>query len=173
MSFNIGDRALLGQVYTGCTTAAGLCTGLSTTYTGLCIYNPFGSGTNFLVYDFAAAASVVPGAVSELMISVSSAISQTAPATNTSAGLIQAAKVGSGAGLSKAQLFTITTLPVVNVNYRVVPGSITTGAVNAPTYYAKIDGSLIVVPGTGVMVSFTTTALTAQYSFTWAEVPAF
>jgi hypothetical protein len=169
---NIDALAKLGQVYTGCTTASGLCTGLSTTYTGLCIYNPFGSGVSLLMFDFCAAASAAPATFGELMISVSSSISATAPATNTSAGLIAAAKTGGGSGLSKANLFTITTLPVVNVNYKVVPGSLTTGALTGPTFYSKFDGSLIVVPGTGVMVSFTTTAINAQYSFTWAEVNA-
>src|SRR5450631_217116 len=153
MSMFIGDLAKLGQVYTGCTTAAGVCTGLSTTYTGLCIYNPFGSGMNMLMYDGAASASIIPAAVSELMISVSGSISTTAPATNTSSGLIQSALTGRGSGNSKANLFTITTLPVANVNYRAVPGSLTVGAVNGPEYYAKFDGSLIVVPGTGVMWS--------------------
>jgi hypothetical protein len=170
MSFNIGDRALLGQVYTGSTTAATATTGRSVTYTGLCIYTPFGSGTNFLVYDAVAAISIIPSQA-EVMISVSSAISQTAPTSGATAGLIQAAKVGSGAGLSKALLLTGSTLPVVNVNYRPCPGSIVT--VQSPGFYAKLDGSLIVVPGTGVMFSFTTNTYTAQMSFTWAEVPAF
>jgi hypothetical protein len=170
---NISDFARQGQVYTGCTTAAGLTTGLSTTATGLIINNPFGSGKNFLMFDACAALSAVPATFAEVMISVSSAISAVAHATTTSAGLIQAAKVGNGSGQSVAQLFTISTTPIVNVNYKVVPGSVTTASTATPTFYSKLDGSLILVPGTFVQFSFTTTAYTAQMSFTWAEVAAF
>jgi hypothetical protein len=173
MSMNISDFARLGQVYTACTTASGLVTGLSTTATGLILNNPFGSTTNFLMFDACAAVSANPATYSEVMLSVSSAISQTAHATTTSAALVQAAKVGSGSGLSKAQVFTISTLPIVNINYKVVPGAVTTGGTATPTFYSKLDGSLIVVPGTYVMFSFTTTAYNAQMSFTWAEVPQF
>jgi uncharacterized Zn-binding protein involved in type VI secretion len=168
---NISDYAKLGQVYNACSITAGLCTGLSTTYTGLVVWNPYGSGVNLLVYDFCAAASAIPAGLSELMISVTGSVSQANP-TSTTAATLLAAKVGASV-LSKATPFTIATLPVVNVNYRVIPGSVTATAVTTPSYYAKIDGSLVVVPGTGYMVSFTTTALTAQYSTTWAEVPQF
>ena len=173
MSMNISDFARLGQVYTGCTTASGATTGLSTTATGLIINNPFGSTVNFLMFDACAAISANPGTYAEVMISVSSAISQTAHGSTTSAGLVSAAKVGAGSGLSKAQLFTISTLPIVNINYKVVPGAVTTGGTTTPSFYSKLDGSLIVVPGTYVMFSFTTRAYNAQMSFTWAEVPQF
>ena len=172
MSMNIGDYAKLGVVYNACTISAGLCTGLSTTYTGLVVYNPYGSGVNLLVFDFCAANSAVPATFSELMVSVSASVSQAAPTSTTANCNILSAKVGN-AVLSKATAFTIATLPVVNVNYRAFTGSGTTGAVMGPQYFAKLDGSLIVVPGTGYMVSFTTTALNAQFSTTWAEVPAF
>lgn len=173
MSMNISDFARLGQVYTGQTTASGLVTGLSTTATGLIINNPFGSTKNLLMFDACAAVSANPATFAEVMISVSSAISAVAHATTTSAGLIQSAKTGNGSGQSVAQLFTISTLPVVNVNYKTVPGSVTTGGTSTPTFYSKLDGTLIVVPGTYVMFSFTTTAYNAQMSFTWAEVPQF
>lgn len=172
MSMLIGDLAKQGLVYTGASTAAGACTGLSTTYTGLLIYNPYGSGVNLIMYDGAANLSAVPGTIAQPMISVSSSVSQTAVTAGTAAGLILPAKTGVvPPGNSLALLRTATTLPVVNVNYRVVPGSIQTGAVFAGKFYAKFDGSLVVAPGTGVMWSFTTTAYTAQFSFTWAEVP--
>jgi hypothetical protein len=172
MSMLIGDLAKQGLVYTGCTTAAGLCTGLSTTYTGLLIYNPYGSGVNLLMYDGAAVLSAVPAAIAQPMISVSGAVNQTALPAGTAAGTIFPAKTGVvPPGSSLALLRTIVTLPAVNVNYKVVPGSVQTGAVTVPHFYTKFDGSLIVSPGTGVMWSFTTTAYTAQYSFTWAEIP--
>ena len=172
MSMLIGDLARQGLVYTGCTTAAGLCTGLSTTYTGLLVYNPYGSGVNLIMYDGAAVLSAVAAAIAQPMISVSSSVSQTAPTAGTNAATIFPAKTGVvPPGNSLAITRTITTLPVVNVNYRVVPGSTQTGAVFIAKHYAKFDGSLIVSPGTGVMWSFTTTAYTAQYSFTWAEIP--
>jgi len=173
MSMNISDFARLGQVFTGSTTASGLVTGLSTTATGLIINNPFASGKNFLMFDACAAVSANPATYAEVMISVSSAISSVAHATTTSAGLVQAAKVGQGSANSVSQLFTISTLPVINQNYKVVPGSVTTGGTQTPTFYSKLDGTLILVPGTYVMFSFTTTAYNAQMSFTWAEVTAF
>ncbi len=175
MSMYIGDYAKLGQVFTGCSIAAGATTGLSTTYTGLLVYNPFGSGVNLLMFDACAALSTAV-AGTEVMISVSSAISQTAVTAGTNGATIQAAKVGTTGTNGGAQAITrtATTLPVVNVNFKVVPGSNLSGsAVTESTYYSKFDGSLIVVPGTGVMFSFTTAAYTGQYSFTWAEVPSF
>jgi hypothetical protein len=168
---NIGDYAKAGQVYTGMTTAATATTGLSTTYTGLLIWNPILSPVVLLMYDAVASMSIVPSQA-EVMISQSTAVSSTAPTGTTQAGLIQAAKTGGGQGASKAQLWTGTTLPSINVNVRAVPGSWVTAGVFSPGFYAKIDGSIIVVPGTGVMFSFTTNAYTAQMSFTWAEVPA-
>ncbi len=164
MSMLIGELAKAGQVYTGATVAATVTTGL--------IWNPFNSGKYLVMYDAAAAMSIAP-AQSEVMLSVSGAVSQTAPTGTTQNATIQNAKVGTTGtnGGAVAQVWTGTTLPAVNVNYKVVPGSnLSASMVTGVTFYSKLDGSLIVVPGTGVMFSFTTAAYTAQMSMTWAEV---
>lgn len=172
MSMNISDFARLGQVFHGSSQASGLCTGLSSTATGLIVNNPFGSGTNFLLFDACAAGSAAPATFGEIAIAASASISPTAH-TATTPGTLRAAKQDGTSGRSVAQVFTVSTTPVLPVIVKVIPGGVTTAAVQTPTWFSKIDGSIILVPGTFAQFVFITTAVNAVWSMSWAEVPAF
>lgn len=157
------NGAIVGQV-----TSAGL----STTYTGLCLSNPIGSGKNLVItkagYSFIVAFAA--GAHIGLMTgySANTNVTHTTPVTPRSQFFNTA---GGGVGLLDSAA-TLPVAPTVNT----ILGSGLTGAIttvpNIGPFLADIEGSIILPPG-AYCAFYTSTASGAgggAFSFTWEEV---
>lgn len=162
-TFNAANQA-------GATTTVGL----ATTYTGLCLSNPIGSGVNVVLlsagYSFIVAFPA--GAAVGLMTGYSATtnVTHTTPSTTLNNSFI-----GVGAApLAKVDTAaTLTGSPVVNMLLDSgITGAITTGVTNGLSL-ARIDGQIILPPGAYVAFYTSTVSGTNGFlgSFSWQEIP--
>lgn len=137
---------------------------LSTTYTGLCLSNPSGSGKNFVLLSVGYALSVAPVAIASIhLIRASGSVTHTAAITprnmligNTSAS---SALVDSQATIPTPEYLTS------------LMGGFTAGALPAsPNALFDIAGQIVIGPG-GVIAIGALTAVQGFGSFAWEEVP--
>jgi hypothetical protein len=138
---------------------------LATTFTGLAVGNPAGSGVNLVLNKFTAAQLAV-GAAGQIGI-MGGAGSITASLTP------QSRLIGSGL-VSKATATagqTIST-PVLIGTFGQVGSLATTGYGLTPGIYVDMEGSIIVPPGSFI-ASYTAVVTTSalQFSFCWEETP--
>lgn len=138
--------------------------GLATTWTGLAIYNPTGSGVNAVILRFCCAQFAV-GAASAIGIMTGSGA-----ATGT---LVPRSRVvGAPTGKVLASAGATIATPVLEEVYGQVGSLATTGYGLTPGIVAPVKGSLIVPPGF-YAASYTSVATTSSllFSFLWEEVP--
>lgn len=159
------EQALRGNMYRVANQAAVTTTaGLATTFTGLAISNPAGSGVNavlnlFSVAQFAVGAAGAVGIMTGAGAAAGSLVPKNAIVSGTTG------KVTASAGA------TIAT-PVLDIVIGQVGSLATTGYGLTPGLVVDLGGSIIIPPGF-FAASFTsivtTTAL--QFGFQWEEVP--
>lgn len=159
------EQALRGNMYRVANQAAVTTTaGLATTFTGLAISNPTGSGVNavinlFTVSQFAVGAAGAIGIMTGAGAAAGSLVPKNAIVSGTTG------KVTASAGA------TIAT-PVLDIVIGQVGSLATTGYGLTPGLVVDLGGSIIIPPGF-FAASFTsivtTTAL--QFGFQWEEVP--
>lgn len=139
--------------------------GLATTFTGLAVANPAGSGVNLVLDKFSYANTVaVPTACAIGLMTFAGAAAGALVVRNRKTGGATSPTTTASAGA------TIAT-PVLEEIYSTHGTIATTGQGGAPNVI-EIDGSLIIPPGYGV-ASYTSAATTAAFIFslTWTEVP--
>jgi hypothetical protein len=162
--FNAANQA--GQVTT---------VGLATTYTGLVLSNPIGSGINLVLEKVGVAfpVAVAAGLVYGLMVGYNSgtAVTHTTPSTTLRSNFV-------GVGAAPVGLVdTVATLPTAPTVSHVF-GAIGTAAITAPmtlpTCFYDLEGSVILPPGAyaAIYTSAASGAAGMFGSFTWEEVPA-
>lgn len=158
-----------GRMFFACNQANKATTALSTTATGLILYNPWGSTRRLLIVDARFAFSAVPTAAGAVMLSGGNTPSATAP-TGLTADTIWGAD-GSGVNNGAvARVYTIATLAVVNVY--IAPMTVASSTTASTTVSIGLpEGAIQVVPGNYVMFSHITTVATGIGSFLWTEVP--
>jgi len=168
-NFDVASYNRLGQLFFACNQANKATTALSTTATGLILYNPWGSGKKLILVDARFAFSAVPTAAGAVMLSMGN----TPSAAATPAGTADVIWAADGSGVSTesvARVFTIATTNVVNVY--VAPLAVASSTTASVGMASLPEGGLIVVPGNYVMFSHVTTVATGIGSFVWAEIPA-
>lgn len=165
------EPAIRAQLYSASNVAAqAVSVALATTYTGLCISNPNGSGVNLVMVGCQYALSVAPAGIASLhLISGFSASSDVTHTAALASPGIQSAIVGRSANsIAKAD----TQATITNPTYRMSLGSgFTAGALYATTpSWIDLAGQIIVQPG-GWVAWGALTAVTGFGSFSWVEVP--
>ncbi len=164
----IADYSRLGQTFFACNQANKATTALSTTATGLILYNPWGSGKKLIIADARFAFSAVPTAAGAVMLAMGNAPSQAA----TPAGTADSVWCADGSGLAAnaaGKVFTIATTNVVNVY--VAPLAVASTTTSSVALADLPEGGIVVVPGNYIMFSHITTVATGIGSFLWVEVP--
>lgn len=165
------DAVLQGRVYTAHNVAAqAVSVALATTYTGLVISNPIGSGYRVVILGANYALSVAPAGIASLhLLTGFSATADVTHTTPLAAPGIQNALVGvTSDAVAKADSAATISTPT----YRLAMGSgFTAGALYATTpAWIDLGGSLILQPGAFVAWG-ALTAVTGFGSFMWEEVP--
>lgn len=163
------EQAVRGKVFSVQTQGTGVTTtaALATTWTGLAIGNPTGSGVNLVLNKFTCAQFAVGAAATiGIMGGVGSITASLSP---------QSRLIGSGTA-SKATATagqTIST-PTLIATFGTLGSLATTGYGLQPAIVVDFEGSLIVPPGSFI-ASYTAVVTTSalQFSFAWEEVPTF
>lgn len=161
------EQTVRGNMFSVQTQGTGITTtaALATTFTGLAVGNPAGSGVNLVMNKFTCAQFAV-GAAATIGI-MGGAGSITASLTP------QSRKIGSGlVSLATATAGQTISTPVLISTFGSVGSVATTGYGLEPGIMVDLEGSVIVPPGSFI-ASYTAIATTSalQFSFTWEEVP--
>lgn len=159
------EQALRGNMYRVANQAAVSTTaGLTTTWTGLAISNPAGSGVNAVINLFTVAQFAVgaAGAIG-IMTGVGAAAGSLVPKNAIVSGTTGRVTASAGA--------TIAT-PVLDIVIGQVGSLATTGYGLTPGLIVDLGGSIIVPPGF-FAASFTSAATTTalQFGYQWEEIP--
>ncbi len=172
-TLNVADLNRQGRVFCAANVSAASVIAVTTTMTGLTLYNPLGSGKKAVLIDAGFVWTTVPAAVHNVGLAV---LNTNAGAIPTGITNLAIAADGSGnLGVVQASAsIVLNTAPVarrwfLNALYQAASAAGTTVA--AATQFDRIDGSLILVPGASVSLCAVTTTAVGMGSFTWAELP--
>ncbi len=137
---------------------------LATTYTGLCLTNPAGSGYNLVVDKINFALSVAPAAIASLGIigaSSATAVTQTTPLT------VRNCLLGGGSGVGLAA--SATTIPTPFWLMQMRSGFTAAALPSEGPTLLDLDGSIVLAPGSFICIG-ALTAVTGFGSICWEEV---
>jgi hypothetical protein len=161
------EQTYRGNVFSLCTQGTGVTTtaALATTWTGLGVANPAGSGVNLVLLGFTCAQFAVGAAATVGIMGAAGAITSTLTPQSRLIGGGQVSKANGSAGA------TIST-PLLIATFGEVGSLATTGYGLQAGISVDLGGSVIVPPGSFV-ASYTAIATTSalQFSFVWEEVP--
>lgn len=166
------EQAYRGNIFNAATQALVTTTvGLATTYTGLCLSNPIGSGVNLAVNKCTMMQSIIQSTQIEAFgiavgYNASTAVTHTTPVTPRSNFI--------GSGITPRGLADVSaTLPTAPFYHTFVTNT-QTATQNAPGGIIDLQGSLILPPGGyALWVSPAQASVAGMwFSFQWEEVPA-
>lgn len=161
------ETTLRGRNFSAANQAAqAVSVALATTYTGMLLYNPVGSGFNLVPNKVKFALSVAQSAIATIGLingfsATGGVTAQTTPLVPTS-NLIGSPK-GVGIALSAATIITPTWLAHLLDGF-------TAAAFSAPTPAVDLEGTFIIPPG-GFIGIGALTAVTGLGFMSWEEVP--
>ena len=157
-----------GQIWSAANqTATAVSAALATTYTGLMIYNPLGSGVNLVPLKVKFALSVAPAAIATIGLlggySATGGVTAQTTKLTPQNGIIGNTSSGQAVPLAAATIVTPTWIEHLEDGF-------TAAALPAPTPPQYLDGHLAVAPG-GFLGIGALTAITGLGSIFWAELP--
>lgn len=161
------------QVFCAANTSAKSVIAVTTSMTGVILYNPAGSGKNLLIARVGWVWTTAPAAVHNLGLALA-APNLTAPSTVTAIGSGVLAANGSGnRGASVALAYDTATLPVAPVIVQWFGGAAYGSGVGESPYQINydVDGGLMLVPGAVLTFAAVTTTAVGMGSISWVEVP--
>lgn len=167
------EQVVRGRVFTSATGAVSLPTSLNTTYTGLVVANPIGSGVNLVMLGASFAFSAVPTAAAVISLATGFNLASNLSGT-TVADITKCCLVGQPAGLGVG--YKAATLPTAATQWRMI-GSVGTVATTSwallPGTTYDIAGQIVLPPGGYILFNATAaqTATQVYLEFTWEEVP--
>ena len=161
-----------GQLFCAANVASKNVPAVSTTATGVILYNPVGSSKTLYIVDAGFAWVTAPAAVHNLGWAIM-APNITAPTSLTTIGSgVQSCQGYGNAGNSVAQAYDAATLPAAPVMRRIAGGAVYGSGVGESPYSIidYIDGALAVPPGGAFVFAGVTTTLAGLGSVTWIEI---
>lgn len=161
-----------GQLYCAANVSAKNVVAVSTTATGVILYNPVGSNKTLYILDAAFAWTTAPAAVHNLGWAIMTP-NPTTPTGLTAIGSgVQSGQGFGNAGNSAAQAYDAATLPVAPVMRRIAGGAVYGSGVGESPYSIidYIDGALAVPPGGAFVFAAVTTTLAGIGSVSWIEI---
>jgi hypothetical protein len=170
-TLNTSDLNRQGKVYTAANQAGATVTLINTsTATGFILSNPYGSQRKLSIIDLTFAYTTWPTAISVVWACLS--IAPTNVAHNTTTALAVYNADGSGvATTNTARAYNASVTPNLPVYTRIL-GQVPTTPATAGMgvgFTDKIEGALVVVPGSYLQISYIGAAPVGQTSCTWAE----
>ena len=163
-----------GQLFTAANVAAKSVVAVSTTATGVILYNPVGSNKVLAIVDVGWAWTTAPAAVHQICMAIM-APNITAPTGLTAIGSGVLSGNGSGnGGNAAARAYDAATLPAAPVIQRISFGAAYgSGVGESPSALIDyIDGALMVQPGGALAFAAVTTTAVGLGSVSWIELAA-
>ncbi len=163
-----------GQVFAAANVSAKSVIAVTTSMTGVILYNPIGSGKKLVLVDAGFVWTTAPAAVHNIGIALA-APNAAAPGTLTAIGSGVLLADGTGnAGTAVGRAYDAAALAVAPVIVRWMGGGVYGSGVGESPYMIKdqIDGAIILVPGAVMTFAAVTTTLVGMGHVTWIEVPA-
>lgn len=162
------DSATRGLMYTGGNAAAqAVSVALTTTYTGLILWNPIGSGVNLVPVSVAWALSVAPAAIAS--IGLIGGYSSTGIVTSGGALVPIATRLDAGAGRGKVN-GTATLVGTPTWIDQLMGGFTAAALPSSPLVCCELAGKFVIPPG-GYIAVGALTAVTGLGAFVWEELP--
>ena len=162
-----------GQLFTAANVSAKTVSLVSTTATGVLLYNPVGSNKSLWVIDWGFAWTTVPGAIHKIGLAYMAPNPTTLTGlTAIGSGVICANGTGNAAN-AIGRAYDAATLPAAPVAIRWAAGAawITGGSGEAPyTFLDYVDGAVGVAPGGMVQIVGETTSPIGVGHISWIEV---
>jgi hypothetical protein len=161
-----------GQLFMAANVSAKNVVAVSTTATGVILYNPVGSNKTLYIVDASFAWTTAPAAVHNLGWAIM-APNITAPTGLTAIGSgVQSGQGFGNAGNSVALAYDAATLPAAPVMRRIAGGAVYGSGVGESPYSIidYIDGALAVPAGGAFVFAGVTTTLAGLGSVTWIEI---
>ena len=161
------EQGIRGNTYAGANQAAqAISVALATTYTGLMLFNPVGSGKVLSLNKMKFALSVAPAAIATIGLiggfaATGGVTAQTTKITPQSS-LIGNSSTGAGIVLSAATIVTPTWI------FQLLDG-FTAAALPSPSVPIDLEGSFQILPG-GFIGIGALTAVTGLGAFVWEEI---
>lgn len=140
---------------------------LATTYTGLCLYNPVGSGKILVPLKLKWALTVAPAAIASIGLLGGYAATGGVTALTTQV-TPQSSQIGNG-GVGVGKVLSAATIVTPTWIQQLVDG-FTAAALPAPSPVVDLEGLYGILPG-GFLAIGALTAVTGLGSITWEEVP--
>lgn len=156
-----------GNLFFACNTASQALSLNSTTFTGLAISNPAGSGKNIVILQLNVALLTAPAGIAPLVLSGNLSTPIT---THTTPLSVNSGVFGKSAA-SIALVDSAATSPALTIFRPVGGGPVATGSVTAPFIQDEIKGSIILGPSSFIGLQCLTTAISVIASISWIEVP--
>ena len=163
-----------GKLFTAANVAAKSVVAVSTTATGVILYNPTGSNKLLAILDAGWAWTTAPAAVHNIGLAIM-APNITVPTGLTAIGSGVLSGDGSGnRGLSVAQAYDAATLATAPVIQRISFGAAYGSGVGESPHCLidYVDGALMVQPGGAIVFAAVTTTAIGLGSFSWVEIDA-
>lgn len=161
-----------GQLFVAANVSAKSVIAVTTSMTGVILYNPVGSGKKLIVTSVGFVYTTAPAALHNMGLALGAA-SVVVPTSVTAIGSgVLAADGSGGSGASVAKVYDAATLPAAPVAVRWFGGVVATGSVSPYQFNDKVDGELAVVPGATLSFTVVTTTAVGMGSIAWFEVPA-
>lgn len=161
-----------GQMFCAANVAAKSVVAVSTTATGVILYNPVGSNKTLYIVKAGFAWTTAPAAVHNLGWAIM-APNITTPTGLTAIGSgVQTCQGFGSAGNSVAQAYDAATLPAAPVMRQIAGGAVYGSGVGESPYSIidYIDGSLAVPAGGAFVFAGVTTTLAGLGSVCWIEI---
>lgn len=141
---------------------------LATTYTGLCLSNPAGSGVNLVLNKVGIALSVAPAAIAPM--GLITGFLSTGLVTHTTALVPACTFIGSGQN-PVGKVDAAATLVGTPAWTKMLMGGFTAAALpSAGPTLIDLEGAVIIAPGAYAAIG-ALTAVTGLFSIGWEEVP--
>ena len=161
-----------GQLFTASNVAAKSVVAVSTTATGVILYNPVGSNKVLAIVDAGWAWTTFPGGVHNIGMAIM-APNVTTPTglTAIGSGVLSGSGSGNAAG-SVARAYDAATLPAAPVMQRISFGAAWGSSVGVSPHCLidYIDGALMVQPGGALAFAAVTTTAIGLGSISWIEI---
>lgn len=164
------EQARLGNLYHACSAGAVTLSTLSTTCTGLALSNSPGSGKLLVVKDVCFAPSTAPAGAAVVGLAIHTALSETATTHTTPMVIHNAKAAGNVSGSCAGRADAAATLASTPLWLRPLAAVVAASSITPAKYSEQVDGSIIILPGGCLSLSYLTTAAVGIASITWAEI---
>ena len=164
------DMALQGKMFHASSAGAVTLSTVSTTCTGLSLSNSYGSKKLLVVKQVNFVPSTAPAGAAPVFIAIHTAVSPTETTHTTPMVIHNALAKGNVSGSAIGKADAASTLASTPLYLRPLGSVVAASSISPANYTDYTDGTIIVVPGGALSLSYLTTAAVGIASITWVEI---